>query len=685
MKKQRRIRRQEAMVSMILLAILFYCASPAWILTAEAAFTDTHHLSLTQQRSSSLITSATVENNENQQQVDLDLSAASSFRPDYYAASSSSELRSNNGRSVSSSSLPTRLNGKSQPSSRRLLQQQEQRQHAVDEWSEGMHMLPSSPYGAFQSPDTTSVLQDQEPFYAEKTTTSMLNNNGHRNNGHSLGGKKNGVNGVSASLQMPPSVMVAPTTKTVVEIGPHDADDEDTDTTASSLAQMARSVPGRLLRFVTPWRRRESSTTESLEDEDLKDSEESEGTASTSENSTSISFTALKEKQRQKREERLLAKMSRKRKKQLSSLLQKVNKKTTKNLGGMTARALAGLIGALAEEVEGLGVELYAREETPIWRKQIDSVKIQFTRLGFKPLHMGGPDQLMTSKSDGKKKEKVRKLEKEQVPREQAAKPLSKVVEAPFKQPSAVSSKPSTALSELENGVGGEDQEDYDECPVEYKIDENGDISAVSCIDTAFNQIDVDNSGALDPDEIADALVLAATSMESKQRGLDLQAAAADMGASSRRVIQGLAKQLVALYDTNDDGVIDREEYENMVEDMAALRSVQKEREEKRLLDEQEKEQRNGQWWNWNSWATSILRGNGNATDAELDELLRQQLKSKQGQAVLDMAPESVEMLDVTDLVESAPETLGKIELENLKVDLRRLVFGAIPIVKRVS
>ena len=229
----------------------------------------------------------------------------------------------------------------------------------------------------------------------------------------------------------------------------------------------------------------------------------------------------------------IVARMSHKKKRQLSNLMNKVNKRTTKNLGGITARTLSGLISAVAEEVDGLSVQLHAQEGTPFWRKQIDSVTIEFTRLGFKPLHMGGPDQMLQhSKADKElEKERAQKIKQQQ---EQ----LRKEIE-----------ERKVSLKDAD-----EDDEKEDECPVEYATDENGNtIATMSCADTAFQQIDVDNSGALDKDEIADALVLAATSMEAKQSGANnIPGVVADIGASSRKVIQGLAKQLVDLYDTNN-------------------------------------------------------------------------------------------------------------------------------------
>lgn len=57
---------------------------------------------------------------------------------------------------------------------------------------------------------------------------------------------------------------------------------------------------------------------------------------------------------------------------------------------GYAARTLAGLIVALAEEAHGLEVEVDSRGDTPLWDKHVDTVTVNFSRLGFKPLRMEG-------------------------------------------------------------------------------------------------------------------------------------------------------------------------------------------------------------------------------------------------------------------------------------------------------
>jgi EF-hand domain pair len=336
---------------------------------------------------------------------------------------------------------------------------------------------------------------------------------------------------------------------------------------------------------------------------------------------------------KQRKEEAILARMSQRKKKQLSNLLNSVNRQNTKSMAGITSRTLTGLITALAEEAEGVSVRMIAREDTPIWRKQIDTVNIEFTRLGFKPLHMGGPDQQLVA-------------------------PVEQVSKNKQSQQGTSATLPSPQLHKA-IVVNADD----DECPVKFILDTQGHpIADISCADVAFNQIDVDNSGALDKDEIADALVIAASaasaaSVQPDEMGPDIEG-------SNREIIQKLAKQLVDLYDANDDGVIDRTEYQSMVEDMAALRQVQKEREEK---EKNPFTFENIAPW-WVSTFGSVLRGNKVSTDQAVSD--GNEIFSE---AIVEMANDTV------------PETTGKIVLEGLKIDLRQLVFGAIPFVRHVS
>ena len=193
--------------------------------------------------------------------------------------------------------------------------------------------------------------------------------------------------------------------------------------------------------------------------------------------------------------------------KELSSLLERASSVTAESESARRrktsmARTIAGLVVALAEEAEDLEVEVDARRDTPMWGKQVDSIKINFSKLGFKQLRMNGLSE---------------------------------------------------AIRDFEADLNVEEKD---------RIAESISSEPICCMDEAFDRIDVDNSGALDEDEIADAL--------SKATNVK--------GRRAKRVMAGLASRLVRLYDADGNGVVDREEYQAMVRDMSALREAKKER-----------------------------------------------------------------------------------------------------------
>jgi hypothetical protein len=116
------------------------------------------------------------------------------------------------------------------------------------------------------------------------------------------------------------------------------------------------------------------------------------------------------------------------------------------------------------------------------------------------------------------------------------------------------------------------------------------------------------------------------------------------------------------MYDTNGDGVVDREEYQRMVEDMAAL---QKARLEQRNKSEKETSKESGP-----------LSGLKKSV-----QTLSQDIKNK----AVEVA-DGMKSIAGGDETTAKPEKLfGSITLSDLKLDLRRVVFGGIPLLKRVS
>ncbi|KAI2495984.1 hypothetical protein MHU86_18508 [Fragilaria crotonensis] len=124
-------------------------------------------------------------------------------------------------------------------------------------------------------------------------------------------------------------------------------------------------------------------------------------------------------------------------------------------------------------------------------------------------------------------------------------------------------------------------------------------MASVRSMNEAFERIDVDNSGTLDRDEIAKALDIATESD------------------SDEKLLTALASELVELYDTNGDGVVDFEEYQYMVNDMAALRQVQMERKQE---NDQPKEN--------NPMGTMAQFGRGPASSSKTDDAQESSLTS---------------------------------------------------------
>lgn len=286
---------------------------------------------------------------------------------------------------------------------------------------------------------------------------------------------------------------------------------------------------------------------------------------------------------------------------QLSSLLENAKALDIQS-PRYAARTIAGLVSALAEEVDDLDVEVVARPDTPFWDKQVDEVKIKFSRIGFKPLKMGGLRQAMKEFDEHCDDDNV-----------------------------------SNRLRQLSNA------------------------------DEAFDEIDVDNSGYLDGQEIGEALLLAS--------------GPTDPGEG--QIIQKLASDLIKLYDINGDGVISRSEYQLMVEDMAALEEKQ------------------------TSEAPSLEKAEEGGIFAQPLSAVKQffgslfarfntgEVRSDSSHAPVagignnTIASSAVEIINSTEsvemLVDSVAKEFGCITISDLKLDLRRLVFGGVPVIKHIT
>lgn len=188
-------------------------------------------------------------------------------------------------------------------------------------------------------------------------------------------------------------------------------------------------------------------------------------------------------------------------------------------------------------------------------------------------------------------------------------------------------------------------------------------LSTVLCADEAFRRIDADQSGALDGKEIAQALNLAASTD------------------SDQELLQGLASKLVGLYDLNGDGVIDREEYQLMVEDMATLRNIQQERQIQRENAEQPSFQKKLEHLIMYP-LQMIFSKIANKTDTTKNAMILNQSSILSNNSTTD-EPDSPG--ESSALIDAISKGSGTITFSNMKLDLRRLVFGAIPLLKRIT
>lgn len=250
------------------------------------------------------------------------------------------------------------------------------------------------------------------------------------------------------------------------------------------------------------------------------------------------------------------------------------------------ARTITGIISAVAEEAEGLVVQVNSQKDSPLWEKRIDSIQINFSRLGFRPLRLGGLHNDVTDASIS--------------PRQRRKKHTKQDLE----------------------------------------------MTSVSSMNEAFERIDADRSGTLDRDEIAMALDLVTSSD------------------SDEKLLSVLASELVELYDTNGDGVVDFEEYQFMVNDMAALRKIQLERKQ----DTENTNDRNPNKSRWPSF--------GRATSSST---------TRDNDASNQRATETPYTNGEESEKESGVQGTGTITLTDLKLDLRQLLFGFFPFIRNIT
>lgn len=311
----------------------------------------------------------------------------------------------------------------------------------------------------------------------------------------------------------------------------------------------------------------------------------------------------------------LLKQQQKKQKKQQTAMFSRLSRRSKSNVGGgYSARTLAGLIVALAEEALDLRVEVDARNDTPLSKKYVNSIQVFFTRLGCAPLRFGALDQAIRD---------------------------------------------------------GENEQDS-------QLSKQGGYGYVTA-DQAFESMDLDNSGALDADELAEALSLALmetqpqTQSQSQQTQSKLQSQLQQKLEFPKEMLTGLASRLVSLYDSNGDDELDREEYENMVRDMATLRDSYNNTNNKRKSVLRDKLF----FWRKRNDDGEDVQKEGDYE--EEDEVLNQSIISTNSTITTTTPIQQETTLTTSNNIDD-----GSIVLSDLKLDLRQLLFGSIPLLKKI-
>jgi hypothetical protein len=276
---------------------------------------------------------------------------------------------------------------------------------------------------------------------------------------------------------------------------------------------------------------------------------------------------------------------------------------------------------ALAEDVKNLEIEVNANDNTPIHDKMVHSIHIYFSKLVFKQLRMGGVDgyhhQIITSREE--------KLS-------------------------------SSSVGGSIFGCFG-------------KTDNN------NTANETFDKIDIDGSGTLDVKELAQALQTVAfmgSGMTTSTR----------LGIRSRveEAITELSARLVRLYDVNGDGVVDRQEYQLLVQDMAAVRSA-------RMSEEEEGEKCDDDNSTTDMTQQSAVDRNSDGSTKKKNWFTSFFFNRKTTIAgsKIDITATTTKNGGIWDLIDEEDDGEGSLALEGLNLDLRQFLFGSIPgVMKRL-
>ena len=300
-------------------------------------------------------------------------------------------------------------------------------------------------------------------------------------------------------------------------------------------------------------------------------------------------------------------------------------------------RLLTGLIMALAEEVKDLEIEVNTNDVTPMNEKMVNSIRIYFSRLAFRQLRMGGIDGLLHHTS---------KLESSSSLGDLLL--ASKNLESSSKTTTRRRSSSLSSSSSSSSSSGGGSSSFF------------GNFGKTDTANETFDKIDIDGNGTLDVWELAQALKTVALM------------GGARLGIRSRVIesLTELSARLVRLYDVNGDGVVDRQEYQMLVRDMAALRYAR--------MNEEEGGRRR-----YNNGTTnvteSVVDGNSDGDTKKKNWFTSFFNNRKTSIAEIDVTDTTNHLNDeIWDLVEE-DDGEGSLVLEGLNLDLRQFLFGSIP------
>jgi len=159
-------------------------------------------------------------------------------------------------------------------------------------------------------------------------------------------------------------------------------------------------------------------------------------------------------------------------------------------------------------------------------------------------------------------------------------------------------------------------------------------------------------------------------------------------------VLSRLASRLLLLYDSNGDGVVDREEYKNLVKDMAALRDIQRVRSNERKRRKELLMRR---------WKRNLLLQTKPARlGRTVGEALALKLNQAKGAVGAVRGPARIgggkrrigsrigmggveDISNNASILRSIGKCTGSLVLKDLKLDLRRLLVGGTPILKQIT